>query len=102
MQCAVYRNQDDATGEIPYLLDIQSNLLSDLATRVVVPLVRAGAFGRPASRLHPTFLLDGEQVVMATHLLAAIRARSLGEAVASLDDHRDAVTSAIDVLWSDV
>jgi hypothetical protein len=38
MQCDAYRNQDDATGEIPYLLDIQSNLLSDLATRVVVPL----------------------------------------------------------------
>jgi hypothetical protein len=35
-------------------------------------------------------------------LLAAIRARSLGEAVASLDDHRDAVTSAIDVRWSGV
>lgn len=102
MQCDAYRNQDDATGEIPYLLDIRSNLLSDLATRVVVPLIRADAFGRPASRLHPTFTLDGERLVMATHLLAAVRARSLGEAVVSLDDHRDAIINAIDVLWAGV
>jgi hypothetical protein len=35
-------------------------------------------------------------------LLAAVRARSLGEAVVSLDDHRDAIINAIDVLWAGV
>ncbi len=37
-------------------------------------------------------------MVMATHVLAAICARSLGEVVASLDDQRDAIINAIDVL----
>jgi hypothetical protein len=37
-------------------------------------------------------------MVMATHLLAAIRAQSLGKVVASLDDQRDAIINAIDVL----
>lgn len=41
MECDVHQNADDASGEIPYLLDIQANLLSDLQTRVVVPLIRA-------------------------------------------------------------
>ena len=102
MQCDVHRNEDDASGEIPFLLDIQANLLADLQTRVVVPLIRAGAFGRTATRLHPRFTIDGQDVVMATHLLAAVRRQILGDPVASLRDQRDIVISAIDVLWSGV
>ena len=39
---------------------------------------------------------------MATHLIAAVRRRSLGPAVRSLADRRDVIISAIDVLWSGV
>jgi toxin CcdB len=102
MQCDVHRNADDVSGEIPYLLDIQANLLSDLQTRVVVPLIRASSFGRRAMRLHPQFTMNGQDVVMATHLVAAVRTLALGDAVASLRDERDIVFSAIDVLWSGV
>lgn len=45
--------------------------LSDL-TCVVIPLVRRAAFGPPPSRLHPMFTVADQQMVMATHLLAAI------------------------------
>ena len=39
-QFDVYRNSSlDTRERIPYLLDIQHDLLSGLATRVVVPLV---------------------------------------------------------------
>lgn len=102
MQCDVHRNVEDASGQIPYLLDIQANLLDDLQTRVVVPLIRTGSFGRRATRLHPRFTIDGQDVVMATHLVAAVRKQSLGNAVASLLDARDIVIGAIDVLWSGV
>jgi toxin CcdB len=102
MQCDVHRNADDDSGQIPFLLDIQANLLADLQTRVVVPLIRAGSFGRRARRLHPQFTIDGQDVVMATHLVAAVRKQTLGDAVASLQDERDIVLNAIDVLWSGV
>lgn len=102
MQCDVYRNRADGSEHIPYLLDVQANLLADFETRVVVPLVRERDFGRPASRLHPVFSVDGERVVMATHLIAALRRKDLGSAIASLVDQRDAIISAIDVLWSGV
>jgi toxin CcdB len=102
MQCDVHRNADDDTGQIPYLLDIQANLLADLQTRVVVPLIRANSFGRRATRLHPQFTIDGQTVVMATHLVAAVRKQTLGGAIASLQDERDIVLNAIDVLWSGV
>jgi toxin CcdB len=67
MQGDVHRNTDDATGQIPYLLDLQADLLDELQTRVVAPLVRAEAFGRRADRLHPVFEIEGTSVVMATH-----------------------------------
>ncbi len=93
---------DDASGRIPYLLDVQANLLSDLPTRVVVPLIRAEAFGKPATRLHPRFTIAGKRLIMATHLVAAVRRPALGKVVTSLLDQRDIVISAIDVLWSGV
>jgi len=102
MQCDVHANPDDPLGQMPYLLDIQTNLLSGLDTRVVVPLVRSASFGRPVSRLHPAFAVGGAEFIMATHLLAAVRRQSLGAFVASLDEQRDAIISAIDVLWSGV
>jgi toxin CcdB len=102
MRCDVHLNVDDRSGEIPYLLDVQANLLSDLETRVVVPLIRLDAFGRRATRLHPLFTVEGHGVVMATHLIAAVRRQSLGGVVASLLDQSDTVISAIDVLWSGV
>jgi toxin CcdB len=102
MQCDVHENADDRSGQIPFLLDIQANLLADLQTRVVVPLIRAGSFGRRATRLHPLFVIDGQDVVMATHLVAAVRRPILGVVVASLQNERDIVLGAIDVLWSGV
>jgi len=102
MQCSVHLNRDDETGNIPFLMDVQADLLAELETRVVVPLVRETVFGRRASRLHPAFVVEGQQVVMATHLLAAVRRGSLGLPLVSLLDERDAVISAIDILWSGI
>lgn len=102
MQCDVYRNDQDRTGHIPYLLDVQADLLADLETRVVIPLIQVQAFGRRASRLHPVFAVEKHRVVMATHLIAAVRRQSLGATITSLADQRDIVISAIDVLWSGV
>ena len=102
MQCTVHLNRDDATGNIPFLVDVQAELLSDLETRVVVPLVREAVFGRRANRLHPVFTVDGQRVVMATHLLAAVRRGALGPPFVSLLEQRDLIISAIDVLWTGV
>jgi toxin CcdB len=102
MQCDVHTNADDAVGCMPYLLDVQADLVADLATRIVVPLVRAASFGRRADPLHPVFVVDGEEVVMATHLLAAVRRSAIGARVASLLDRRAVIIGAIDVLSSGV
>lgn len=102
MQCDVHVNAAGSAAYAPFLLDVQPDLLSDLDTRVVVPLILAGAFGRRVGRLHPQFTIGDRNVVMATHLLAAIRRSGLGSRVGSLQDQRDIIIAAVDVLRSGV
>jgi len=102
VQGDVYLNPDDPHGTMPYLLDLQHDLLSDLSTRVVVPLVHVGAFGRLASGLHPTFTIGGQDLVMATHLIAAIGKGGLGTLAGTLADRRDEILAAVDILWGGV
>lgn len=98
MQCAVYKNAGDSENYAPYLLDVQADMLSTLESRVMVPLVRVAEFGRRAGRLHPVFTTLGEELVMATHLLAAIRSTGLGRAVDTLTAQRNEIIGALDVL----
>jgi hypothetical protein len=60
------------------------DLLSELHARVVVPLIRLETFGRKASRMHPRFTVTGQDVVMASHLIAAVRRPTLGRPLAPL------------------
>jgi toxin CcdB len=98
MQCDVYKNTGESESYAPYLLDVQADMLDALKTRVMVPLVRAAEFGQRAGRLHPVFTVGGEEVVMATHLLAAIRSSGLGHVVDALTGHRNEIIGALDVL----
>jgi hypothetical protein len=61
-------------------------------------LVRVADFGRRAGRLHPVFTVCGEDLVMATHLLAAIRCAGLGPVADTLTVRRNEIIGALDVL----
>lgn len=80
-----------------YLLDCQSDYLSSLDTRFVVPLLPEGEVPK-AHRLNPVFDVGGERVVMATQLAASVPAGNLREPVASLADQHDLIMNAFDVL----
>lgn len=98
-QFDVHRNLNEATKPaVPYLLDLQSNLLSDLATRVVVPLMHASRFKIRLQRLNPTFTIEGVKVVLSTAELAAIDCRNLGERVDSLEAARTEIIGAFDLI----
>lgn len=97
-QFDVYRNPDPATSrEIPYVLDIQYDLFTHLATRLVAPLEDA-AGAQPMQRLNPVFTVENRPVVMATADLAALHIGELGDRVGSLADRRDEIIAAIDFL----
>lgn len=88
-------------GTYPLLVDIQADVLSRLATRVVVPLVTVKRYGaRPMTRLNPVVTVRGISYVLAFQELAAIPASALGERVGSLAEQRDDLVRAIDLLFT--
>ena len=97
-QFDVYKNTGPDSRRIPYLLDIQSDLLPALATRVVVPLVRSSEYKAPVRRLHPVFDVEGIGVVMLTSDLAGILRSELGAKIGSFASHRDEIAAALDFL----
>lgn len=80
-----------------FLLDCQADLLSHLGTRLVVPLLPLRG-AKTASRLHPVFEVEGEDMIMVTHLAAAISLRQLGKPIASLADQQAEIVGALDML----
>lgn len=82
-----------------YLLDIQSDIIDDFQTRVIVPLLPRGSAPPAMKRLHPVFSIDGETTVMATHLMSAVASSELGVPVANLKSRHDEITAALDMLF---
>lgn len=102
-QFDVYRNVNPATRTaIPYLLDVQADLLDSLVTRVVVPLVLAAEMSAAAKVLNPQFTVNDAVVVMSTAELAGIARRSLGDKVDSLAGQRDEIIAALDLLFTGI
>lgn len=99
-QFTVYRNRSaKSKGEIPFLLDIQSDLLSELKTRVVVPLyLKSSLSSKPMTKLSPEIQVEGKKLVLMTPQLAGISIKDLGEPVASLAQHRSEIIAALDLL----
>lgn len=95
-QFDVYANPNPNTNkEIPYLLDVQADILSSLETRVVVPLVIQS---KTAKHLNPVFEVKNKKVVMSTSQIAGAPLSVLGEKVATLKDKRAEIIAAIDFL----
>ena len=102
-QFDVYLNPNVATRKsIPYLLDVQADLLDTLATRVVVPLILAEEMVLAAKHLNPQFKIKGVAVVMSTAELAGVPSRSLGDKVTTLKSKRDEIIAALDILFTGI
>tara|TARA_B110000503_G_scaffold129005_1_gene200743 strand:+ start:599 stop:898 length:300 start_codon:yes stop_codon:yes gene_type:complete len=68
-----------------FLLNVQTDLLSGLNTRVVVPLLQLTEAPIPAQRLNPILEVDNVEVIMATQFLAAVPETELKVSVGNLD-----------------
>lgn len=103
-QFTVYANPNSpACATYPYLLDIQSDLLDDLRTTVVIPLSPLRLAGKAAiSRLCPVLDIDGEPYVAITQQLAAVDRKALGKMVCDLGHHRSDIIAALDFIISGI
>jgi toxin CcdB len=99
-QFTVYRNKNPRTRTaFPFLVDVQSDLLEDLQTRVVIPLSKAAALTRkPVSHLMPMVDFEDGTYVLLTPELAGIARSDLGAAAGSLAQRRDVILAALDFL----
>ena len=93
---SVYKNTD-STG---YLLDIQSDILSGLNTRAVVPLVHINNAPKRPTYLNPVFEINDEHLVMLTQFVAAIPESELTERVTDLNDFHSEILAALDMLFT--
>jgi toxin CcdB len=103
-QFTAYRNLDPASrARVPFLLDVQAELLADLATRVVVPLYSAASLkGKLLKTLTPEFRVGGRSCVMATPELAGVPRKVLGAPVADLSAKRTEIIAALDLLLTGI
>lgn len=84
----------------PYLVALQSDLLTrSLDTVVVAPLEPAVA-GRFADRLNPQVEIEGKPFVLIAQELVAVRKSALGPAAAALGAERDKIVAALDMLFT--
>lgn len=99
-QFAVHRNPNRATkAAVPLLLDVQSGLLEELDTRVVVPLYRSSSLkGGVIKTLMPDVEVDGNTYTAVTQQLAGIPKKMLGAQVADLSSRRNDIVAALDLL----
>ncbi len=82
-----------------FLLDVQSDLLSGLNTRMVVPLLERAHAPIPAQRLNPVFTVDGEEVVMVTQFMASIPEVELKHRIGQLKEEQLEASNALDMLF---
>ena len=89
----VYRLADGS-----YALDCQADTLSYLNTRFAVALWPPDEAPVAATRLNPTFEIEGQPVIMVTQFAAALPISELRERVTSLSAEHFKIIGALDFL----
>lgn len=103
-QFTVYENPNKATKKTyPYLLDIQTNLLNDLRTTVVIPLCATSTAKKAAiTKLCPTFKIQGKSFIALTQQIAGINRNALGDEVCNLSKYQSEIVAALDFIISGI
>ena len=104
MQFDVFANPSPRMRDVyPYVVDVQRDLLSALATRMVVPLavttLSAEALPR---RLCPVFTVNQKPLMLVPFEAAPLDKRLLKDGIASLRDRSGEITAAMDAVLSGI
>ena len=97
-QFDVYKNPSRTTRTAyPYIVDIQHELISDIATRIVIPLGRLSHFNNEQMQgLTLDIEYNGEKLLLLTPQIASIPANQLKDPIGSLEHFRDEIISSLD------
>jgi toxin CcdB len=97
-QFDVYINPSLSTRKaFPYIVDIQNPVISDITTRIVIPLGKISYFkNEPIERLTPVIEYQNEKLVLLTAQIASIPTKKLKKPIGSLSHFRDEIIAALD------
>ena len=97
-QFDVYENTNAKTKKLyPYLVDIQHTVVSDLTTRIVIPLGDFKQFkNQVMSRLSPEINFNGQKLVLLTPQLSSVPIGLLKKQAGSLHSFRDEIIASLD------
>ena len=99
-QFTLYKNENkDTKKTYPYFVDVQSNLLDSLNSRIVIPLSTQKTLkDNVAEKLCPVFEIEQGSFVLLTHQMTSVPLSILKTEVTSLEIFRDEIISAIDLV----
>ncbi len=97
----VYPSSDSHANTTPYLLDMQSDLLDGLDSRIVNPLRSLKHFPKVvlSTRLTPVLTIEGDDFLPETPKMGAVPQRILKSPVTSLALEQDRINAALDFLF---
>jgi toxin CcdB len=104
MQYDVYANPSPRMrDQYPYVVDIQSDLLSALPTRMVMPLAitRVNSSDVPL-QLSPLLVVNGKRLMLIPFEAAPLDKRHLKTRVTSLRENASAIVAAMDAVMSGI
>ncbi len=101
-QFDLHRNKGPRKDTIPFVVTVQSALFDGYRRRLVVPLVRSSALSPKMSgtRLNPRFTVGGALLVLHPLDMVSVALDQLGEHVGSLAEHGQAITDALDEVFT--
>lgn len=97
-QFDVYDNPSKTTRKAyPYILELQNDVISEIATRIVVPLADNNTMSSEAfKRLTPKIHYKNKELLILIPQIASMSTQSLKNPIGSLSHLRDEIISALD------
>jgi toxin CcdB len=104
MQFDVFDNPSPRMRDVyPYVVDVQSDLLSALATRMVVPLAITTLAAKDLPRrLCPVLTVSGQSLMLVPFEAAPLDKRLLRTEVTSVRDRSHEIIAAMDSVLSGI
>ena len=103
-QYTLYKNENKATKKTyPYFVNVQSDLLDELNSRIVIPLSSLKSLeNKNVKRLCPIIKVEDKSFVLLTHQLTSVPKSILKKESISLETYRYEILGAIDLLLTGI
>lgn len=102
MQYHVHQNRDTASNKIyPLVLEVQSALLQDLATRVVLPMRKLKDYpAKLITKLNPIVGIEGVDYIVLAQQISVMPSKFIGTSLMDLTQQQHSIVSAVDCVLS--